>query len=445
MPKAREIVRSGNSPTHRGAAARASYGLLLLTLGAACTDAVAPGPTAPERASAAIEITSAILEDYFPTPAGFYHKSCVHQIPMRATVDRDRVVHRRDGTTYRLPTCRFAPRSTIPGHAQAPFEGPPAAAAKPPTINDWVEFTDASSSGFKRIVADWRVPPSPQVSYSTPGKVYYTFPGLTSDAYIIQPVLQYGNSGFYGGAYWTIASWRCDTGTDCQHSLPITVSSGDLIHGDVSASNCADGMCTWSITTTNSSTGQSTTWSVQDTENYSRAHSGAVEVYGLSYCTEFPAHADYTKSGVFYSNVSVLDRAFNPVSPNWSNIITSNLIPQCNYRVTSSATAANLYHAPAVTASITGPTDIYRFQSAQYTATPLYGTSPWLYQWRVRHSPDGFSWGAWSPWSSPSTQNYTYTSVNSCGIRRVHLQSMVTDAEARTGTGDYYISVIDPC
>lgn len=444
MRKPLQTTKSGGQGTHGSALKSIGYGLLALIL-ASCADQPAAPRSAPPAQASAVADPGAIPDDYVATPAGLYHRSCVHEIPMGATVGRDRVVRRRDGSTYRLPTCSFAPRPTVPGHAQLPGSTPFGGAVSAPTINGWVEYTWANAGPYKRIVADWQVPSAPPGTYGAAGKVYYTFPGLQSNDYIIQPVLQYGNNGLYGGAYWTITSWRCNTGSDCVHSPPVTVSSGNVIHGDVSASNCSGGVCTWTITTTNSSTGQSTTHTVQDTENYWQATSGAVEVYGVNSCADYPRNNDYNQSGVFYTNVSVYDNAYSPVSPSWSAIITSGLNPQCNYRVTYSATTANLYHAPNFTASISGPSSIARYQSAQYTATALFGASPLSYQWRVRHSPDGFSWGAWSSWYSTGSQNYTYTSVNSCGIRRANLQVMVTDALSRTATADYYISVSNPC
>jgi hypothetical protein len=425
----------------------AALGVLALAL-VACAEPVAPRGEAPSRPAAAAASVNTATDDYVATPAGLYHKSCVREIPAGAVVDRAEVVHLRDGSRHQVPPCAFAARASIrPGNRPSTV-APSRPGVASPTINGWVEYTWATSSGspYKRILADWTVPAAPAGSYGASGKVYYTFPGLQSNTYIIQPVLQYGNNGGFGGAYWTIASWQCgSSSSNCFHSTPITVSSGNAIHGDVTASGCVGGSCTWTITTTNSSTAQSTTYQAVDTENYWQATSGAVEVYQASTCSDFPANTNYNSSGVFYTNVAVYGNTFNLVSPGWSGIITSGLTPQCNYRVTSSSTTANLYHAPNFTASISGLSSQTLHQSSQYTATAVYGASPLGYQWRIRQSPDGFSYGAWSSWYSTGSQNYTFTSVNSCGLRRTDLQVQVTDALGRTATSDFYIDVSNPC
>jgi hypothetical protein len=94
---------------------------LALTIAAGCQKASLPNATtaapkiaaaeaapAPDTATAAIAADS----DWIRTPAGLYHRSCVHEIPEGAVVKKDSV-RRRDGTSYALPVCRFKARSTF--------------------------------------------------------------------------------------------------------------------------------------------------------------------------------------------------------------------------------------------------------------------------------------------------------------------------------------------
>jgi len=103
-----------------------------------------------------------------------------------------------------------------------------------------------------------------------------------------------------------------------------------------------------------------------------------------------------------------------------------------------------LYPVP-FSVSVSGPFSIPRYQSSQYTATTVAGSSPITYQWRLRHQTTQYIWGAWSGWTSPSSQNYTYTSVNSCGINMADLEVMVTDAASQTATNNILISISNPC
>ena len=427
--------------------------LTLLTLAGACKDSGAPRATLPQMEDQTVTATTAQSDEYVRTPAGLYHKSCVHEIPIGARVNVQRVVHKRDGKSYVLPTCNFPSYPNVPGWAKGGSRRP---GETVPTIgHDWIEWTTAFSSGYKNLAADWVVPAPPEAAYlySVSGRVYYTFPGLQTSsqlsAYIIQPVLQYGNNQDFGGQYWTIASWRCgrtDIGrTDCLHGPPLTVSPGDQLHGEITANNCSNGVCDWSITTEDLTSSQQTTWTAQDTEAYTQANSGAVEVYDISYCTELTFSGLYSNSGVFYSNVSVLDSSYNPVSPDWNSTSTPGLDPSCRYKVTFSATTANLYSSAAFSGSISGPTSLQLHQSAQYTAAGQHGTLPYQYQWRQRSSPDGFSYGPWSPWTSPSSQNNTFFGVNGCGIRRVNLETMITDGTLLTAIGDIFIGITNPC
>lgn len=407
---------------------------------AACGEPVSLSEEVPATPG---EPTSVLPEGYVATPAGLYHQSCVYEVPAGATVERGEVIRMADGTSYQVPPCKYAAQSSLlPGNNRVGSST--TSSVRPPTVNGWVEYTEAwASIAYKRIVADWNVPPNPTGSYGASGKVYYTFPGLQSDSFIIQPVLQYGNNGSYGGAYWTITSWRCDTGPNCFHSTPVTVSSGTSIHGDVTASGCSGGNCTWTITTTNTNTGQSTIYTTVDTEDYWRANSGVVEAYGITSCQDYPVSADYNQSGVFYRNVAVYDNAYALTTPTWSTIITPSLTPQCGYSVTATSTTASLYHSTNPVASISGPTSVLLHQSPQYTANVRYGLAPFTYQWRSRQS--NGSYGAWSSWYSTGTTNYTYASINSCGLFYNDLEVMVTDAQGRTSIADIYITVSNPC
>jgi len=147
--------------------------------------------------------------DLMPTPAGWYHSDCVHEVPNGAHGDIHRRVHLPDGRSYQIPLCSHPGRVAPPGPL-------PGARSTKPVLNGWLESAEYQPGGaLGNINASWHVPAAPVEAFdSTPGstQVYYTFPGLQSSSYIIQPVLTYGFvrdiSGHYdyGGNYWSAAS-----------------------------------------------------------------------------------------------------------------------------------------------------------------------------------------------------------------------------------------------
>ncbi|MDP9080514.1 MAG: DUF5977 domain-containing protein [Bacteroidota bacterium] len=80
---------------------------------------------------------------------------------------------------------------------------------------------------------NWVVPSNPTTYHS---QLVYLFNGLqdgfTSTSHILQPVLQFGPNGAWGGNYWTIDNWyaSCQTCT-AYYGTAVTVTSGTTLHG----------------------------------------------------------------------------------------------------------------------------------------------------------------------------------------------------------------------
>ncbi|MEK7400909.1 MAG: M12 family metallo-peptidase [Gemmatimonadota bacterium] len=114
-----------------------------------------------------------------------------------------------------------------------------------------------------------------------------------------------------------------------------------------------------------------------------------------------------------------------------------------NARVLTERKAAlSFFRHPGV--YISGPYTIVRFQSAQYTAVTSNGVGPYNYQWRSRTGWN-YNWGPWTSWYSTGTTNYTYTSVNGCGINNKQLEVQVTDSRSDVVTNTFVLSVSNPC
>jgi hypothetical protein len=111
------------------------------------------------------------------------------------------------------------------------------------------------------------------------------------------------------------------------------------MHGSIIASDCANGECTWTTTTRDATTGDRTILSVVDTDQYYFVAGGAVEVYGLTTCSQYP------RIGVSYSGITLVD-TYGPFSPLWSPSVPSNPDPNCNFGVASTASTVSLYHNP---------------------------------------------------------------------------------------------------
>jgi hypothetical protein len=75
--------------------------------------------------------------------------------------------------------------------------------------------------------------PRPPANSST--SVVFLFPGAQNArlSTILQPVLQWGNNGRFGGEYWTIACWWCTPLGCTYHSDPQTVEVGETLLASV--------------------------------------------------------------------------------------------------------------------------------------------------------------------------------------------------------------------
>lgn len=311
--------------------------------------------------------------DYIRTPAGLYARSCVHEVPNGGRVGVDGSITSPNGTRIAGTPCAFPAISTVPRPEGRIGVFPL------PTNNGWIEYAHVQlqSGYFSHLGAGWRVPAKP-VGSVTGSQIYYSFPGLESDSYIIQPVIQYANNA------WTAASWRCNYGTDCHHGTPISISAGDSIVGSVDGTACANGRCTWTIVLVDQSRNTRSNWTVTDTSQYFWAAGGAVEVYGLNTCSQYP------QGGVFYSGIGLRNETGSTVTPSWTPEVQSNPSPNCSFSVSTTATTVSLYHNPApvpvFSVWFSGPSADTAHHSVTVTAHPTNGTSPYTYAWTVNGS-----------------------------------------------------------
>ncbi len=341
-------------------------GALLVVAG--CTDQIAPSAPASVRPSVHTQRSvTGQASDLVATPDGWYHRSCVHTIPNGATIALDgRRVTLRDGSSYQIPSCGQ------PGRVSIAEKG-----ATGPNLNSWLEYAyyDPGTS-WGTLNAGTHVPTAPTAAFDS-SQVYYTFPGIQSASYIVQPVLTYGYAPDYGGNSWTAASWRCNSGSDCNHGTAISVASGDSVVGTVSASACSNGQCTWTITTLDVTSGVRSYYSAVDTSAYVDAVGGSVETYNLTTCHQLPA------DGMLYSAIGLYDQSNNQVTPSWTPVVQGDLSPSCGFGVDTTATSIQLLDDAGPSVTLSGPKSDTAYAYVTVTANASGGVTPYSYAWTV--------------------------------------------------------------
>jgi hypothetical protein len=292
------------------------------------TMAYAQAPAGPNR-------PAGVPDGYVITPFGYFHPSCVRQVTEGENLVADGlVIQHADGSIEKVPACEY-PRYTASGEIVT-------AGAHPPAIShSWIESADATTStSYGGLTATWTVPPAPT---SNDGQTVYFFPGLediNDVVSILQPVL--GWNADFGGA-WGIASWNCCPSGITVESTPVRVKSGNEIKGTIK-DGCSAGTLScskWKVTSEDVSTGHSTTLNNTPSEGqtFNWAFAGALEVYNVAQCSDYPSNGSLT-----FSDVILDDYNFARISnPGWAIMLwATGLTPQCGYGGPVAATQVTL-------------------------------------------------------------------------------------------------------
>jgi len=270
-----------------------------------------------------------VPEEYVITPFGYFHSSCVQMLAEGNTLLAEGRVEHPDGTIDAAPVCNY-PHYTSSG-LTVPADDKGLRKTNPLAIDGWLEavYTYTSTSYYK-IAATWPVPPSPS---SNDGQVIYFFPGFEASSNgisILQPVLQWGYNGAFGGTYWQVASWNCCINGTAWYSTPINVNVGDTIQGTISPT-CKPGKdycATWNVVSKDVTTGQKTTLAKTpaDGQVWDLGFGAVTEDYNILQCSDFPDDSRLTFAVHLYDqNGKVIS------NPGWTGYVTSNPNPNCNY------------------------------------------------------------------------------------------------------------------
>ncbi len=282
--------------------------------------------------------------DYVVTPFGYFHPSCVLQVRKGESLDAKGVLHQANGSTTQISPCRY-PRFNALGKLISgtgntnKTDGP---AEQPSIGHAWIEDSNtvtSPTSAYGKEVSTWTVPPLP---LTHDGQTIYFFPGFEdySDqaTSILQPVI-----GSYNGDQWTMSSWNCCMVGVTAESTPVAINPGDSIVG-TSVMTCAAGTvscATWNVITQDTTINQSTELSASPSEGqtFNWGFGGVLEVYSVNQCLDYPPDGSLTITSLLY------DSNLNQVSsPSWANAVNtdSSTQPQCDYNVTTTATATTL-------------------------------------------------------------------------------------------------------
>ncbi len=165
---------------------------------------------------------------------------------------------------------------------------------KVPTYNGWIEDTSYNpGSGIDHYSGNWIVPSSP----SSTGSLIYLFIGLepSDGSNILQPVLQWGNNGAFGGNYWTLASWYV-TGSSYTYSTPINVNAGDTLYGE--AYHYTSNPTYWFVNSVDQTQSTYTTLSTTASSSYPNSYV-TLEGYNVNTCSQFPGATGFTNLDLY--------------------------------------------------------------------------------------------------------------------------------------------------
>jgi hypothetical protein len=357
-----------------------------------------------------------------PTPIGWFYADCVHAVPNHGHLHLDGHVTMSDGSSYQTPACSH------PGRQRRSTQD-----VRSPTLNGWLDTAYYATTGpyFGSLTEGTHVPAAPVGSYSS-SQVLFTYPGLAhfssvpDSSFILQPVLTYGYAHDYGGNYWTIASWRCNSGTDCNHGPVVTVNPGDSIISSASASACVNRVCTWTITYIDVTQSVRKDWVVDDSLAYTFAVGGAVEVDNVATCSQFPA------KGIFFSGIALYDQNQQQVSPPWTNGVAGGLSPSCGFSVASTSATVSLYDDDGnIAVHVSGPREATEYTLVTATANVSGGVTPYTYAWTVNDT------------TACGNQNSCSAYLDSAGTF-TSFDVTVTDAYNFTGSGGILVNACPP-
>jgi hypothetical protein len=299
---------------------RAGFSIVALAIAFGLSSAA----QAQQSASGANTVSLQAHPGWVQVPGALIRPDCVHEVPMGAKVGANGDVSLAGSVVAHYDACPEQAIITRPQGGVTPkFD-------TPGTGNGWVEAVQwevplKSGDNIDELTGKWVVPANP----SENGGLIYLFNGIepTTENLILQPVLQWGANGYFGGNYWVIASWL--VGSNAYYSPDEKVSAGDTILGTTYITSSSGGTLNWESWAQDTTSGAYSwlgAWSTGYQWNW--AFSGVLEAYYITSCSEFPAsgYTFFENNVVYHGYPSFLN---DPAS--WYGAVYNYGGPSCGF------------------------------------------------------------------------------------------------------------------
>ena len=235
---------------------------------------------------------------WIQAPGQLIRPDCVHRVPSGAEAEID-----SDGNLtgdVKMNGTLIAHYDSCPEQAiDTRFLGSQGQQEPRLIVNGWVEASQwevslKSPDNIDELAGYMHVPPPPQNS----GALVYLFNGIepAGGNWIIQPVLQWGDNGGFGGDYYVMASWLVGpTGSGIVLvSDPINVNVGDWIVGVTEQNGVTDTTLSYDTNAEDNATNPATSSVLKVTVSTSLhwvwGYAGVLEAYNVTSCSQFPSN-----------------------------------------------------------------------------------------------------------------------------------------------------------
>ena len=168
------------------------------------------------------------------------------------------------------------------------FAKAPALAVKPLPDSGWQTYASWYNSGdvATSYTTTFKVPALPS---NDDGQILYQFNGIEPASYdsIIQPVLQYGNNGAFGGSYWCVASWYVTSSNEAFYTKYVKVKPGKSLTGKMTLTAQKSSGDTYVIEFEGISKSKLTMKGIEEMVWFAET----LEVYNVDVCADYPNQA----------------------------------------------------------------------------------------------------------------------------------------------------------
>jgi len=242
-------------------------------------------------------------EEWVAVPGGYRHRDCVSFLPSGSQIAKE-------GEGYRVKHPSGYEEYKECAHKEELERG---ARVHGRAWKTWAQYHNTTA--FTSMSAQWAVPSSPTTQRN---QILYFWPGTEPDdnSFVIQPVLQWGNTPAGGANYWAVTSWY--VGDFAFFSTLLNATSGSSVGGSMVFSSTGGG---WNIYSENSEK-ESVSLFAQTTVPQTYAYI-VLEAYNLIDCTEYPA----SETAEVFTNI-VTDVNYQPSTPDWQTMTKAPRI--CN-------------------------------------------------------------------------------------------------------------------